>query len=33
MPDVWTDFSEDQKNKAIRSHLFLKEKHEDGKLV
>lgn len=33
IPVDWKGMSDEQKKKAIRSQLFLKEKYEDGKFV
>jgi len=33
IPIDWKGMSDEQKKKAIRSQLFLKEKYEDGKFV
>jgi len=32
-PVRWADLTQDQKESVIRSHMFLKEKYEDGKFV
>jgi len=32
-PVRWTELSKEQKHKVIRSHMFLKEKYEDGAFV
>jgi len=33
VPVAWESLTEEQKKKAVRSHMFLKEKYEDGKFV
>jgi len=32
-PVKWEDLNDEQKKNAVRSHMFLKEKHEDGKFI
>jgi hypothetical protein len=29
----WEDLNDEQRKNAVRSHMFLKEKHEDGKFI
>ncbi|MFN9982415.1 MAG: hypothetical protein ACK53Y_20980, partial [bacterium] len=33
MPVKWENLTDDQKKKVVCSHMFLREKYEDGKFV
>jgi len=32
-PVKWEDLNDEQRKNAVRLHMFLKEKHEDGKFI